>query len=85
MHMRLVIIIAALLPFSLLAQSYEAGLMFGGSSYQGDISKNATLSTGKIHPSLGLFFRYNANKFLSAKANLSYGSISGTDADSDNH
>ena len=85
MHMRLVIIIiVALLPFGLFAQSYEAGLMFGGSSYQGDISKSEGITAGKIHPSLGLFFRYNANKFLSAKANFSYGKISAADSDSEN-
>lgn len=80
--MRLVIIIAiALLPFGLFGQSYEAGLMFGGSAYQGDLSPQAVnLSTGKIHPSLDLFFRYNINKYLSAKANISYGRLSGDDA-----
>ncbi len=70
-----------LLPLGLFAQSYEAGLMFGGSSYQGDLSPNAVnLSTGKIHPSLGLFFRYNINKYISARGNFSYGKISGDDA-----
>lgn len=82
--MRLVfMIIIALLPFGLFAQkSYEAGLMFGGSSYQGDLSPRAVeLSTSGIHPSLGVFFRYNINRYLSAKANFSYGKISGDDAD----
>ena len=82
--MRRILFIAiatVVLPFGLFAQSYEAGLMFGGSSYQGDISpETVNLSTGKIHPSLGLFFRYNVNKYLSAKANFSYGTISGDDA-----
>lgn len=80
--MRLVIILViALAPFGLMAQSYEAGLTLGGSSYQGDLSPEAVnLSTGKIHPSLGLFFRYNFNKYLSARANFSYGKISGDDA-----
>jgi uncharacterized protein DUF6089 len=78
---RILFIVIALLPIGLVAQSYEAGLMFGGSAYQGDISPDAVnLSTGKIHPSLGLFFRYNANKYLTAKVNFSYGTVSGDDA-----
>ncbi len=82
--MRHILIIAiALLPIGIFAQSYEAGLMFGGSAYQGDLSPEAVnLSTGKIHPSLGLFFRYNINKYFSAKANFTYGMISGDDAES---
>ncbi|MFT5765866.1 MAG: hypothetical protein ACI8X3_003304 [Saprospiraceae bacterium] len=80
--MKLVLFIAiAVLPFGLFAQSYEAGLMFGASAYQGDISpETVNLSTGKAHPSLGLFFRYNVNKYLTAKANFSYGRVSGNDA-----
>lgn len=77
-------VILFLTPFGLLAQkSYEAGLLFGGSAYSGDLSPEATnWSTGKVHPALGVFFRYNANRYFSARLNAAYATISGTDAES---
>lgn len=75
-------ILIAMLPFGVFAQSYEVGLSFGGSAYQGDISPDAVnLSSAKVHPSLGVFFRYNANKYLSVRGSFNYGTVSGDDAE----
>lgn len=71
-------------PFLLNAQkSYEAGLLIGGSAYSGDLSPDATQwSTGKVHPALGLFFRYNVNRFFSARLSGAYATVSAADSES---
>ena len=76
----LMFFVTILFPLSLTAQQFEVGLLFGVSTYQGDISPSSNLyELNDIHPSLGVFGRYNINRFLTAKANFSYGKISATD------
>lgn len=78
-HLFFVVII--LFPLSLTAQQFEIGLLFGASTYQGDIAPSSNrLDLNDIHPALGIFGRYNVNRFLTARASLSYGKVSATDA-----
>jgi hypothetical protein len=70
-----------LFPLSLTAQQFEVGLLFGVSTYQGDIAPSTNrLDLNDLHPSLGVFGRYNVNRFITARASFSYGKLSGTDA-----
>ena len=80
----LLFFVILLLPLGLIAQQYEVGLLFGASTYQGDIAPTAQkLSLNDLHPSLGIFGRYNVNPFITARASFSYGKISGNDAQAD--
>ncbi len=80
---RILILFALTLPILLTAQNIEVGLQFGASGYQGDLSPNQSIvSTSEFHPSLGVYGRYNKNRYLGYRVNFSYGTISGTDADS---
>lgn len=58
----------------------ELGVLIGGSYYNGDLNhfvpyKNANLAGG-------LIYRYNINSRVSFRANLTYGKLEGSDADS---
>ncbi len=65
--------------FTLKAQDKEAGLLLGVSQYQGDLSKSDyTLS--ETQPSFGGLFRYYFNPKINLKASISYGWLSGDDA-----
>ena len=67
----------------LFAQS-EAGVALGVSTYQGDLAPdNIQGSFGNLHASFGGFYRYNFNKFVSAKLGVNYGRLSSDDAKSD--
>lgn len=70
------------LPLLMIGQYTEIGLIAGTSNYQGDLApQNLKVSLGKTHAFFGAFGRYNINDFVSAKVALSYGTISGNDAD----
>ena len=78
-HLMFFVII--LFSLSLTAQQFEVGLLFGISTYQGDIGPSSNrLDLNDIHPSFGIFGRYNINRFITAKANFTYAKISATDA-----
>lgn len=81
-HLLFVVII--FVPLGLTAQQFEVGLLFGASTYQGDIAPTAeTFETNDFHPSLGIFGRYNVNPFVTARVSFSYGKISASDADAE--
>ena len=68
-------------PFFLWSQGFEAGILAGVSSYQGDLSpSNLKTSMGKLHAAFGAFGRYNINNYFSAKLGLTYGTMSADDA-----
>ncbi len=76
-----VIILSSL---SLTAQQYEFGLLLGASTYQGDIAPTTKKSSfNDFHPSLGVFGRYNVNPYFTVRVNISYGKVSGNDAQAD--
>ncbi len=64
------------------AQSSEAGIMLGISSYKGDIS-NSLFNTKFFHFAAGAHFRRNFNNRWSYRLGLNYGTVSGDDAETD--
>jgi hypothetical protein len=64
---------------SLQAQYLEAGTMIGASNYAGELSEQR-LSTAGFNTLLGIYGKYNADKYFSIKAALSKGMLSGDDA-----
>ena len=77
----LLFFVIILLSLNLNAQKYEVGLLLGISTYQGDIAPSTRrMDLNDIHPSLGVFGRYNINRYFTMRANISYGKISASDA-----
>lgn len=65
------------------AQSFEAGIAFAGGIYSGDLSpKVLPRYFNFIEPMGGLVMRYRNNGVLGVRAGLTYGSLSGDDAES---
>ena len=65
------------------AQNIEVGFLLGASGYQGDLSPGSSkISVGKLHPSLGVFGRFNQNRHLSYRGSFSFGTVSASDANS---
>jgi hypothetical protein len=60
----------------------ELGIMAGGSSYIGDINPYNPFYTPK--PALGLIYRFTINNRFCFRANVLYGEVQGSDADSKN-
>lgn len=82
---RLLLICGLCLPFFLSAQHFEAGVLLGVSTYDGDLMPT------KIKPLLkeshfagGGFVRYNINDFVAARLSVNYAKVSGDDANMDN-
>jgi opacity protein-like surface antigen len=72
-----------IIPFFLQAQYKEVGLIAGTANYQGDLSPaSVRMSLSRTHASFGAFGRYNMNNYMSVKLGITYGTISGDDADS---
>lgn len=81
---RILLALTIVFPVFIHAQyNQEIGLLFGGSTYQGDIvPNNDRFSTGPVHQALGIFYRKSLNSNFGLKANLNYGTLSGDDANS---
>ncbi len=58
-------------------KSYDFGLWGGGSYYLGDI--NTSFHFKAIHPSGGIFLRYNYNSRYAIRGSMFYGRLSGND------
>jgi hypothetical protein len=56
----------------------EAGAMFGGTSYSGDVSEKR-IELNETNPGFGFFVRYHLNSSFSLKAHIYSGSIAGDD------
>jgi hypothetical protein len=67
--------------FYAFGQSSEAGFMLGFSSYKGDITHSLFDPAG-FKPAAGIFFKRSINNHWSHQLGLSYGTITGSDADS---
>jgi hypothetical protein len=65
------------------AQSWEIGLMGGGSNYHGDLAYNIVPKETKL--SGGAFFKYNFNEFWAIRPTISYFQITGSDANFDEY
>lgn len=78
---KIVLILLMTSPVLLWSQGFEAGLMAGVSSYQGDLSPGKLkTSLGKFHVAFGGFGRYNINNYFSVKLGLNFATLSGDDA-----
>lgn len=75
---RSITLLLTLLSFSIHAQYKEVGIVFGTSNYLGDLSEQR-LATEGFGGMIGVFGRYNATEYLSLKASLTKGTISGSD------
>lgn len=71
-----------LLPTMSNAQNIEAGLFLGLSTYSGELAYNSIEPT-EIGVSYGFIGRYNLKDYLSLKAGLYFGNVSGTDANAE--
>jgi opacity protein-like surface antigen len=72
-------------PFFLISQHSELGIKFGVSLYQGDLSPDIKeLNPGQVNPMVGVFGKYNFNRFIVARAGFNYGLVSAEDAKSTN-
>jgi hypothetical protein len=74
-----VLIIAFFFTYSAEAQYNEVGVMLGGATYKGELSRHL-FNTDEINPAIGIFYRHNWNRHWSWKMELNYGRISGDDA-----
>ncbi len=79
--MKCKLLVVLCLPVWLMAQQrYEAGVMLGGMSYNGDLGPRTFQDHFEMpHLAAGVFVRQHFNKFFSAKVNLAHGNISGDD------
>ena len=66
-------------PTTVQAQYFDVGLMGGVSWYEGDLSHSFDGTLKEMHPSFGLFARYNMTEQLSLRANFLYAAVSGRD------
>jgi len=75
-------ILLVFFSFTVKAQTWEVGASVGGAGYMGDLNPNNPLKVSGI--SFGGFVQRNFDGYLSAKINLTYGSISAADSNSSN-
>jgi len=69
----------SLFAFRAGAQGWEVGAFLSGSNYEGDLAPIA-FQPRETHSAAGGFIRYNPARFFSFRLGLTYGVISGTDA-----
>ena len=60
------------------AQYFESGACVGVANYSGELSEQR-ISTSGFNSMLGVFGRYNADKWFAIKASLTYAQINGSD------
>lgn len=83
--MRNLVILLFFLPFTLVGQHFEAGLLIGGSNYLGDLSSNSSqIYLKESNIAAGAFARYNVNHLVALRLGFNYTAISGADRNSGN-
>jgi hypothetical protein len=70
------------ISYNLQAQSWEVGGFAGGAGYMGDLNPNNPVKVSGI--AVGGYAKYNFNRYLSAKLNYTYGTITAADSLSKN-
>ena len=76
----ILLLITFLPPFLIQAQhKYEAGLLLGGSTYQGDLSVPPLGSLQETNLAYGLMFRTNLDSNFTARASIMQTTLSGND------
>ncbi len=73
----LLMVILMLLPHSLHAQKFEAGLYGGFSAYHGDLNTERIFH--KVYPAAGLVLRINHNDRISTRANATWSVLRSSD------
>ena len=68
------------IPFIGQCQLWSFGVFAGGSNYTGELSSAQPVMLNETHPSFGLLARYGFSPYVTAKGSLTYGRISGDDA-----
>ena len=76
----LLVSIALGVPASLQAQDWEFGIFAGGSNYYGDLAPFTPQMLKETKPAIGGLVRYNLSERIALRGNLTYGQISGDDA-----
>ena len=79
MRRLLPLLVGVLMSLHLQAQNVELGLFLGTSHYLGDLQSKLFGGT-ENHIAYGLFGRYHVKEYLSVRANVYRGKISGNDA-----
>ncbi len=69
-------------PYRSLTKTWEAGVTVGVSNYSGSLTYKQ-VDRDDFHIAVGAFGQYNLNKWISLRAMLWYGRISGNDSDED--
>ena len=79
---RFLLLVSIALGFSasLQAQDWEFGIFAGGSNYYGDLAPFAPVMLKETKPAIGGLVRYNLSERIALRGNLTYGQISGDDA-----
>ena len=62
---------------------FEAGILLGGSNAYGDLVDATLLKVNQTNITYGAFFRYQASRNISVRANVLRGKLSGSDDDSE--
>ncbi|MEM6966082.1 MAG: DUF6089 family protein, partial [Bacteroidota bacterium] len=68
-------------PFFSFSQYYEAGATVGMAGYNGDLSPVKRTNIGELNPMVGVFGKYNFNKFLSLRLGGNFAQVSADDAE----
>ena len=69
-----------LVPIIANAQKWEVGVFSGASHYNGDLSEGLIM-LNHTHLAIGGLIKYNYNDKLTLRGSITYGTISGDDAD----
>lgn len=77
------ILLAFLLPLAGNAQKWSFGIFAGGANYNGDLSKASPVFIEETNPSFGVLARHNFTQYITVKGSLTYGRISGDDANNE--
>lgn len=81
MKKQIQILALLLLPFGLMAQHFEAGILIGASNYLGDLSNNSSsVYLKETKPAFGALVKYNFNHLFALRLGGNYTWVAGRDA-----
>src|SRR5687768_18471951 len=82
MRKKLLLFAASLLILSgVRSQQWESGIFLGASNYMGDLAPNGVVMS-ETHGAVGWLVRHNLNDLITLRLGVTYGKISGSDANS---
>ncbi len=77
-----ILLLMVLMYLNTYGQYYETGISFGAANYYGEFTEGEGLAPSEFNPVIGMFGRYNINRYVSAKVGLTKATVTGTDANS---